>query len=376
MHYLKMLCLLLLGSAVIATTVSSAPQNETGKCYFNLPRPIVVDSQILIVDTLEYPTIQSAIDAARSGDTVLVPPGTYFENIDYLGKDIIVRSDMDLNPATHDIAPDVTCIDGGGLPTEKRVVTFNSWQSNFATLEGFSIYNGRSSLGGGIICKNASPTIINNHIHENESWDDGGGIFCNGASPRIISNRIYLNTGDGGGGISCHNGSDAVIVNNWIYKNIANNSGGGIYCANSDPIIVNNTICANWGKDNAGGGINVGHSSDVSIGNTIFWENTADIGPEIHIALDSTLTICHSDVQGGLNDAVCDPGCVLNWDLLSMINVDPLFVDEDNYDFHITPDSPCRNTGDNSSVLYPFDIDGEPRIMEGVVDIGADEYSP
>src|SRR5437870_11939876 len=80
------------------------------------------------------PTIQAAINAAANGDTVLVAPGTYYENINFMGKAITVTSSG---------GPSVTTIDGGAAGS---VVAFTSNEGTNSVLSGFTITNG---LGGG-----------------------------------------------------------------------------------------------------------------------------------------------------------------------------------------------------------------------------------
>lgn len=75
----------------------------------------------------DFPTLQAAINAASDGDTVLVAPGTYTENIDFLGKAITVESAQ---------GPGSTVIDGGNQAT---VVSFRSGESRAALLQGFTI---------------------------------------------------------------------------------------------------------------------------------------------------------------------------------------------------------------------------------------------
>jgi len=93
---------------------------------------------------IDYDTIQKAIDAAGSGETIIVYSGIYEENIKFNNKNITVRSADSSDP---DIVA-ATVIDGGGSGT---VVQFVSGDES--TLEGFTIQNGNSGgYGGGGIC--------------------------------------------------------------------------------------------------------------------------------------------------------------------------------------------------------------------------------
>lgn len=224
----------------------------------------------------QYATIQAAIDASVGGDSVLVAPGTYYENIDFLGKAITVRSSD---------GPEVTILEGVAM--HLSVVTFRGPEGNDCILEGFTVQGGQGtcfsvpgagnySFGGGIFCDSgASPTIANNIIRNNTTlsvcanarrW--GGGIGLRGSSNAIIvGNVITGNAAEGGpsselscrgGGIHIGAGSTAQILDNVITGNSAGSPnapsyGGGLSCVASPAIIDGNTITANTAE--RGGGV-------------------------------------------------------------------------------------------------------------------------
>ena len=190
----------------------------------------------------DQPTIQAAINAATSGDTVLVAPGTYFEQIDFLGKAITVTSEA---------GPAATIINGGGAGV---VVTFDSGEGPGAVLRGFTVTNGNGGFftGGGVEVSSASPTIEDNVITANTGCD-GIGINVSFGAPRIAGNRITNNVrsgcsgGVGGAGITIGGAGVAVIEGNVIADNsLVGGSGGGISLfAAGAPVIRNNVISGN-----------------------------------------------------------------------------------------------------------------------------------
>jgi len=395
-------------------------------------------SATLRVPTAEYPTIQSAIDAADILDIVLVANGTYKgggnKDLDFKGKTITVKSEN--GPAN--------CIidcEGAG-----RGFYFDSGEGPNAEVSGFTIRNGYAEYGGGIYIFEASPTISNCIITDNEATgtdysNGGGGIsvyyYDNRDSyPRITNCTITKNTAykggglfsgaDGGtvtnctitnntasysgGGIYSHRGFDAytdctisgnyaedqgagifcywssanfnrcTIQNNrtgdaasdgggvYVYGssntftncivtgNSAYDDGGGFYLFGASPTITNCTVSGN-SVDSAGGGIYFYNSSSPKIWNSIFWGNTPN---EFYVS-SGTPEVHYCDVQGGYSGSGGN------------IDADPLFVGGDN--FRLSPTSPCINTGGNIAPELPTeDKDGNWRILDVTVDIGAYEY--
>ena len=322
----------------------------------------------------DHATIQDGIHAAADGDLILVAPGTYVENIDFIGKAITVRS-WD--------GADVTIIDGNRVGS---VVVFANGETEGAIINGFTIRNGAAEYGGGIYCNNSSPTITNCTITGNSTTgtgadSDGGGIYCNDSFSTITNCTISGNFAeDYGGGISCYY-SDPTITNCTITRNSATGIygyGGGISCYYSDPMVTNCTISENGAY--SGGGIRCYHSDPMvtnctvsgnsaeggggiffrssfsTVTNCILWGNDAHVGPEINLSSGSVV-VTYSDVQGG-------------WPGEGNIDSDPLFIG--GGDYHLTVGSPCIDAGTDAGIY--MDIDGDERPQGAGIDMGSDEY--
>jgi parallel beta-helix repeat protein len=236
-----------------------------------------------------YHTIGAGVGAATSGDSVWVARGTYFERITLKGGlglyGGFAGNETDKNQ--RNCAASLTVIDGsaGG-----SVVTAPSGLTSSATVDGFTIRNGKARYGGGIYCdSSSSPTITNNKIAGNMAYYYGGGsnsVSCGGAiycgsssSPLISNNDISGNTASGGsasgygGGIYCESSSSPTISNNTISGNKATGGGsgtggGGIYCYSSPSTISSNVISANTSSYD-GGGICCKYCAPTITSNTI-----------------------------------------------------------------------------------------------------------
>jgi len=180
-----------------------------------------------------FPSIQSALNAAASGDTVWVRAGTYMERVDFLQKAVSL---IGVEGA------DATWIDGQGSGT---VAVIADTQGGDARLQGFTLTQGFAEYGGGLGILRASPRIEENHFLLKEAVEGGGGIYCYGVcAPLVEKNRFTGNrVGNSGGGLICLNGPSPLIRNNFFQENHADWSGGGINCYQADsPWIEGNTF--------------------------------------------------------------------------------------------------------------------------------------
>jgi hypothetical protein len=215
---------------------------------------VALQAQIIHVPD-DFPTIQLGINAANPGDTVLVSEGTYFEQINFLGKKpLMVASQFLMDGDTNHIAS--TIINGSQLPDpdSASVVYFVSGEDTTSILCGFTITGGSGTT-----------------IYTPEwMWGvarEGGGIWVSGAGVKIKNNIITRNIcedinlpairSDVGGGIASDPDfndfwiviEDNVIDSNYVISDSPAGccTGGGIAIF-SNCRIINNIIKNNVGK--------------------------------------------------------------------------------------------------------------------------------
>jgi len=257
-------------------------------------------------------------------------------------------------------------------------------------IAGFTITGGYQH---GMLISNSSPTVIDCVFLRNgfDYISHPNAIKIEHNSHPNILNCVFAGNGftDGyaasGGAIYSGSGCNPSITNCLFVGNKAN-YGGAISLANSSPIITNCVMIAN-SATLEGGAIYTHNNCEPIISNTILWTNTAPTGEQI-FNYNSTPIISYSDIQG------CGGSGPL-WDVMmgqdggGNIDIDPLITsypdpgpdsvwgteDDDYGDLHLLDGSPCVNMGDSDAVPVGVvtDFEGDDRIRQCRVDIGADE---
>ena len=348
--------------------------------------------------------IQAAVDAANPGDVVLVTNGVYATGgrtaPDGSPTSIVVTNAVSLqsvNGAT------VTLIDGNQA---MRCV----YLADGAVLTGFTLTNGASvQQGGGIYCHSETASVSNCVVIGNSTspyiaGTVGGGVYQGtladcilsgnsaqsgaGACAATLNHCVLIGNStsyQGQGGGACY----GTLNNCTVSGNSAEYGGGAFYAT-----LSNCTLGTNSGSL-AGGG-----SYSSTLGNCILIGNTAPYGGGVYLGTlnncdiisnsatsgggeeDGTLNNCIVYYNSGGNSASDYQSVNLNYccttplptNSVGDITNEPLFVDLAAGDFHLQSNSPCINSGNNAYVTVTNDLDGNPRIVGGTVDIGAYEY--
>ena len=270
--------------------------------------------------------IQDAVDAASSGDLVLVTNGLYNvggRGVTSLTNRVLVTNTITLKSVN---GPAVTVIEGHQIPG--TINDFGAvrcvYLSAGATLMGFTITNGATepgdddgiyeSYGGGIYCEGTSSLVTNCLIVNCSAGDGGGGVYGGTVRNCVLtgnSTTVYGYGYSSGGGATA-----ATLINCGLSGNLAESGGGAYYC-----MLTNCTLTGNQ----AGNG---GGASESVLNNCIVYFNTALTGPNIgDVWSTSVLNFCCTTPlpAGGANNIALDPQLA-----------DPL---------HISGVSPCVSAG-------------------------------
>lgn len=212
--------------------------------------PVLSGATTILVPQ-EQVDIQSGIDAASDGDTVLVGMGIYTgsnnRDLNFHGKKIVVVS------ANGRDLTFIDCEKGG------RGFIFNSGEDTTSVVEGFTIMLGLPAQG----------------VRGFPDMDaEGGGIYCSGSSP-LISDCIFRNnTADFGGAVACLNGSASIFRDCEFMNNEAAQDGGAFYASASTPSLLTCKMEGNQ-AEGSGGGIFAGDSSSIEIREALLWLNSS-----------------------------------------------------------------------------------------------------
>jgi predicted outer membrane repeat protein len=297
-----------------------------------------------------------------------------------------------------------TALTGGGIGinNSNAIIRRNTIVNNTATAS--------MECGGGISSFDSEAMIDNNIISGNTGNKKGGGIYCYGDQSTFSNNIITNNFAVHGGGIYTISGTSGItIINNIIANNSASQEGGGIACEActiTNTLIANNTAGTNGGGiisyslvnktiTNAtivnnlaqnGGAVCCAYSSPSFI-NCIFWNDSASIsGKEFYLTDESSdPSIIWSDVEGGSGIFGTPANVFYTGTYSNNLDTAPEFRDpspgtgvgyEDSlYNWSLLASSPCINAGNPSGSYVSQDIEGNPRICDGVIDMGAYEVS-
>ncbi len=194
----------------------------------------------------------------------------------------------------------------------------------------------------------ASPKIILDGFTISNGFTDyfGGGVF--GGNATVQNCIISENSAFYGGGAYCHKGT----VQSCLINGNSASYGGGVYCY-SGGTVQNCTICDNTSGFNGGGG------NGGTIYNSIIYYNTAG-----------------SDGDN-LNDATVEYSCSFPlYPGEGNTNSTPEFINRASGNYRLNSLSPCIDSGTNAFAGGDWDLDGNPRIIGGIVDMGAYEFAP
>ena len=314
-----------IGDYNVTVEVTDGEFTDSQSFIITVQLTVIVKPVHNITQSIDYTTIQAALNTANSGDTIEADNGVYNESITFpYGKMIILRS-VNGDPNTTFIMGDhnsdtVACNNSfEGTRLQGFTISHKSGTSgtgvynnngtlmiaectisgNSAGLSGGGIHNYHSTLnitgcnisgnstpasGGGIFNDNSTLTIIGNSIISHNSAHDGGGI-CNYHSTLTVTDGSTISENSAvtdGGGIMNDDGTATVSGGSTVSENSALASGGGIFNSLGILNIIGSTVsenstdtdaawCNGGGICNSHGTLTITQGSIISENSTYYW---------------------------------------------------------------------------------------------------------
>ncbi|MBR3413120.1 MAG: hypothetical protein IKG81_10585 [Bacteroidales bacterium] len=242
-------------------------------------------------------------------------------------------------------------------------------QNNIMLVNNSSNYYG---IGVYVTGTSSSDTVLDHCVIRNNSYQNlrtnnyaayvsGGGIYASNYS--VITNcEVYGNSSYRYGGIY---GNDTRIYNTVVSGNQAYQSAGVhlYYTRMYNCVVANNTASNNYG------GVNCSNSSYIY--NSIIWGNKVNYLPN-NIS-GSPTNIYNSAVEGGYANGTNVIDLAATNDGTSGMDNYVRFMDPNQRNYRLHPASHCLDYGDSTYSHLATDLDGNPRIVGGNIDLGAYE---
>jgi predicted outer membrane repeat protein len=281
---------------------------------------------------------------------------------------------------------------GSGDPDNSGGGMYNNYGS--PTIINCTFSKNAASYAGGMANRNhCSPTVINCTFIGNSVHSGGAGMFDWHSSSTLINCNFCGNFGRYGAAMQIYD-SNTTLTNCTFSGNFAREQGGAIYVSYSSVHLNNCSIAGNVAGLFYGGGIyNRVGSSSLFLTNCILWNNSDSSGMDESAQIyGGTPVISFCCIQGwtdtwiGPGNIGSDPMLVRNpddggdgWGVGDMVDFGKLLSIGSNDDFgdlHLLVDSPCIDAGDPNYTIEPneTDLDGNPRVIGGRIDMGAYEF--
>jgi parallel beta-helix repeat protein len=356
--------------------------------------------------------IQIAVDAASPGNVILVADGVYQTGGRFVNGAISILAISNRVAVTKPLTllsvngPGRTVILGRQVPetfydsgANGNGATRCVYLTNGAVLSGFTLINGATqtsfgdallSSGGGVWCQSSNVVVTNCVIMGNTAYYSGGGAYSGTLNNCILSGNSVSGSSYilGGGAVA-----SSILNNCMLSGNSAPRANGG---GASFSTLNNCTLSGNSAVD--GGG-----ADSSTLNNCILSDNSASFGGGAHYGTLNNCTLSGNSAigdGGGVYSGTLN-NCIVYYNNSSLYPGEenfysselnhccttplpasgvgnftnaPLFVNQAGGDFHLQASSPCINSGMNSSAQGTTDLDGNPRIRGGAVDVGAYEF--